>query len=109
MALRIGLLAVLAVPILYISSCTITSLIRNRAFDAVTIGDTAESVIRKMGEPSVRETPGNLFSRYAAKQCAAPCVDRLWYENRLTLDTEAWSIELDDNGRVIDKARWISP
>lgn len=109
MALRIGLLAVLAVPILYISSCTITSLIRNRAFDAVTIGDTAKSVIRKMGEPSVREPPGNLFSRYAAKQCAAPCVDRLWYENRLTLDTEAWSIELDDNGRVIDKARWISP
>jgi hypothetical protein len=37
------------------------------------------------------------------------CVERLWFENRLGLDIEAWSIELDRGSRVVHKAHWVSP
>lgn len=50
-----------------------------------------------------------LFARYASQPCGGDCAERLWFENRLSLDTEAWSVELDKSGRVIKKSRWISP
>lgn len=107
--LRIALLFVIVIPALYASSCTYTSSRRNKAFDSVGVGDTKEAVIQKMGSPSVREVPGALFSRYASQQCQERCAERLWYENRLSLDTEAWSFELDKIGQVVEKTRWVSP
>ncbi len=79
------------------------------AFDSIEIAATQESVIKYLGEPSVLERQGILFSRYASHGCNDPCVVRLWFENRLSLDTEAWSVELDKEDRVIKKYHWMSP
>jgi len=93
-----------------IGACSVKSHMRNSAFDTIQIGDTEANVIARFGtQPSVRERPGALFSRYASQPCGGECSERLWFENRLSLDTEAWSVELDKTNRVIKKSRWVSP
>lgn len=93
----------------YIGVCSYNSHVRNAAFDAVQVGDTEVAVLALFGaRPSVRERPGALFSRYASQPCL-DCAERIWFENRLSFDTEAWSVELDRNRRVIRKSRWVSP
>ena len=106
---KMMLWAVLILPILYISACTYKSHNGNSAFDAINTGDTEAMVIDTFGTPSVRDKPDILYRRYASRPCKSPCAERLWYENRLSLFDEAWSLEIDQNGRVIDKARWASP
>jgi len=96
-------------PVLYITSCIFVSERRASAFDVINIGDTRDTVIGQFGMPSHVERPGVLFARYASHQCQSPCVERLWFENRLSLDIEAWSVELDQGGRVIKKSHWASP
>jgi hypothetical protein len=108
-AKKIFLWLAISSPILYISSCVIISAYKDKAFDAIKIGDTQESVIESIGNPSMRETSGFLFPRYASKKCKDPCVERLWYENELAIGLEAWSFELDKEGRVINKAHWVLP
>ena len=91
-------------------ACSFTSYSRNSAFDAVRVGDAESEVIARFGkQPSVRESPDVLFARYASRPCGGECVERLWFENRLSLDTEAWSVELDMNSRVVRKSKWVSP
>lgn len=108
--LTVALLVVGAVVAGSIGACSYESRDRNSAFDAVQVGDTETSVIARFGtQPSVRERPGALFSRYASQPCGGKCAERLWFENRLSFDTEAWSVELDKDGRVIKKSRWVSP
>ena len=107
-----GAITVIAIVVLaaYIWDCSLISSSRNKAFEAIKIGDTEGSVIAQFGvSPSVREKAGSLFARYASQPCMGSCVERLWYENRLTLDAEAWSIELDRSARVVHKAHWVSP
>lgn len=82
---------------------------RQRAFDTTVIGATSESVIERFGAPFVRERPDRPFGRYATSNCAPPCTERLWFENRLALDLEAWSVSIGSDGRVIDKYHWVSP
>jgi hypothetical protein len=107
---RIVLWGILLVPVLYVSTCSYVSHRKASAFDTINVGDAEGEVVRVLGPPSVREKAGGTpFSRYSSKACIAPCTERLWFENRLGIDTEAWSINLDVNRRVIDKARWISP
>ena len=95
-------------PVMYLSTCSYISEKRNTAFDSINVGDTEANVISKFGMPSVREKQGVLFRRYAITACQNPCVERLWFENGLTLYIEAWSVELGKDGRVIDKAHWVS-
>lgn len=93
-----------------IGSCNWTSHSWTAALDAIQVGDAEASVIARFGtQPSVREKSGKLFARYASSPCRGECVERLWFENRLSLGIEAWSVELDKNRRVIDKAHWVSP
>lgn len=106
---KIGLWAVLVIPVMYISTCTLVAKNKDRAFNLIKIGDTQSDVIRLLGNPSVREKTGALFTRYASQRCQSPCVERLWFENRLALDLEAWSIELAEGDRVIKKTHWVSP
>jgi hypothetical protein len=40
----------------------------------------------------------------AHKRGGGPCKERLWFENRLTLGIKAWSVELDQDDRVIEGA-----
>lgn len=108
--LTIALLVVAAAVVGSVGACSYKSHARNSAFDAVQIGDTEASVINRFGtQPSVRERPDVSFSRYASQPCGGDCAERLWFENRLSIDTEAWSVELDKRSRVIKKSRWVSP
>lgn len=95
---------------IYIGGCEFVSHAKNKAFDLVQVGDMESTVVGLFGAtPIVREKPGVLFFRYATHPCSSPCTERLWFENRFSLDTEAWSVEMDQNGRVIKKSRWVSP
>lgn len=108
--LTVVLLVIGAAVAASIGSCSFKSHARNSAFDAVQVGDTEATVIARFGtQPSVRERPGELFARYASQPCGGECAERLWFENRLSFDTEAWSVELDRSSRVIKKSRWASP
>lgn len=108
--LTITLLVLAVVAVGGFGACSYKSRMRNSAFEAVRLGDTEAAVIASFGaEPSVREKPRALFSRYASQPCGGECAERLWFENRISFDTEAWSVELDKNRRVIKKTRWVSP
>ena len=108
--LRVALLFMAATVVASVGACAFTSHSRNSAFDAVQLGDAEAAVIAHFGAlPSVREKPDAMFARYVSQPCGNECVERLWFENRLSLDTEAWSVTLDKNRRVIKKARWVSP
>ena len=80
---------------------------RQQGFELVKIGDTRASVERVMGSPSVIEGQGEAFRRYSNGPC--DCFERLWYENRLALDIEAWSVDIGQDGRVTKKYHWVSP
>lgn len=108
--LTVVLLVIGAAVVGSIGACSYKSHMRNSAFDAMHVGDTEASVIAGFGtQPSVRERRGALFARYASQPCSGDCIERLWFENRLSLDMEAWSVELDKNRRVLKKSRWVSP
>lgn len=106
---KIVLFGLLAVPVFYVSSCEFISKTGSHAFDAVNVGDTRASVVQIFGKPSHIEHPDLLYAAYAASPCKVPCVERLWFENRLSIGMEAWSVELDKSGRVVHKAYWMSP
>lgn len=96
-------------PVLYVVTCSYISGNKSAAFEFIKVGDTKDAVIDRLGKPSHIEQPGILFSRYATHQCSAPCAERLWFENKLILSIEAWSVEVDKNNQVINKSYWVSP
>jgi hypothetical protein len=100
---------VLAVVFLYLATCIYIRTQCQHAFNSIDLGDTEDSVVARFGNPSVREDPEKLFSRYASTKCQAPCVERLWFENRMALDLEAWSVSLGSDGKVVEKYHWVSP
>lgn len=105
-----GLAIIIFVPLLYVVSCTAVNAKRASGFENVKAGNTIQQVLADLGSPSVREKSGGApFVRYASKPCTDPCAQRFWYENRLTMDTEAWSVDFNANGREIDKYHWVSP
>ena len=92
----------------YFVACAGVSARRSHAFESVEIGETRQAVIDAFGAPNVVEISGRPFRRHATHPCGS-CAERLWFENRLGLDIEAWSVELDQKGRVMDKYHWVSP
>lgn len=104
----IGLL-LLGFAILYLVACSGLSASKSRAFDSIGVGDRREAVIKILGAPDVRELPTELFVRYASSPCGGVCKERLWFENKLSLGIEAWSVELDKDHRVVKKTHWHSP
>jgi len=97
------------VTILYVSSCSVVAHRASSAFDSVRFGDDESSVVHKFDLSPRRETSITRFRRYATTFCVDPCVERLWFENRMSLDTQAWSVDLNANGFVIKKYYWTSP
>jgi hypothetical protein len=83
--------------------------IREADFNKVEVGDSYGTVLQKMGNPSKIDVQGEAFPPYTSHPCSSPCVKRLWYENRLMLDLEAWSVSIDSSGKVVDKYQWMSP
>jgi hypothetical protein len=104
-----ALLLLLALPVFYVSSCSYVDWSRTHGFEATKMGDSETVVLERLGSPSRRMPAGHAFPRYADTGCSAPCATRLWYENRLFLDIEAWSIDLDSTGHVTAKFHWVSP
>lgn len=102
-------LLLLIVPAVYLVACSGLSASKSRAFDSIKPGDSRTTVVEALGDPDVRELPEKRFARYASKPCSGACKERLWFENSLSLDIEAWSVELDETGHVIRKAHWHSP
>jgi hypothetical protein len=97
------------VPLLWIGSCRHFEASHARGFEALRIGDTEARVVALMGEPTKVESRGEGFPPFADEACRDPCARRLWYATRLNLDTEAWSIEIGEAGRVVHTAHWVSP
>lgn len=100
---------ILLSPAVYMSSCTYISIVNGRAFDLVQTGDKKATVLAQFGSPSVQEGHGKAFARYSSVACTVPCVERLWFENKLILGVEAWSIDIGGDGRVVHTAHWVFP
>ena len=97
-------------PALYIGSCSMSSYRYDQGFTAVSVRDAEQDVVRRLGTPSVRErADGAPVLEFATAPCVEPCHVRLWYTNAWSMAGEAWSFDLDRGGRVIAKARWVSP
>ncbi len=93
-----------ASPVLYLSTCSYISHMSEQGFELIEVGDSEEIVVNKLGEPSLRENLGSQpFYRYASQGCLPPCIERWWYENRMSFDTEAWSVEYGSEKRIIKK------
>jgi len=104
------ILTIVLLPVLYVSSCSIIASHTQREFDAIHVGSTKQQVVDAMGDPSVLEgSSGPPFRRYTAYACAGACVERFWYENRMGMDIEAWSVAFDANGTVIETSHLTSP
>jgi hypothetical protein len=93
----------------YPLSCSLVSKRNSRAFESVSLGDDRHAVVQALGTPNASEPPEKLFTRYASRPCGVNCKERLWFENRLSFGTEAWSVELGEDGKVVHKAHWHSP
>jgi hypothetical protein len=91
------------------ASCSYISHERNAASNSVQIGDTKDKVIDAFDAKFVSKPSGVAYTKYDTGGCRSPCVERLWFENILSMDIEAWSFDLDKEGRVIDKGKWNSP
>lgn len=100
---------IFAVPALYVGSCSYVGVYYNNAFNDLDMGSTASEVLMRMGSPAHIEKSGEIYSRYASEACVSPCAKRIWFENKLSMDTEAWSVEFDSEQRLIKKTRWVSP
>lgn len=89
--------------------CQTMSEQKNKAFNAVNLDDTIDAVIQRLGRPSKIQHSLEPFGRYTSSKCEGACRERFWYENRICLDIQAWSIEFDGENKVIGKNHWVSP
>lgn len=95
---------------LYFTSCSAISVRTAHAFELIKKGSTEQRVIEIMGVPKDREYAGaRRLTQYGGPECSAPCAQRLWYPNRLSPAGEAWLVELDATGHVMDSGHLTSP
>ena len=109
MAIKLVLSLLVAGVAVYVTSCSIIGSSRDKAFDSINIGDTRTQVIEKFAAPYFSEPESQKYLRYTGVKCQSPCVVKLWFENRMSLDMEAWSVEFNGLGNVIKKTRLQSP
>src|SRR5512139_1119427 len=102
-------LSVIATMVVGVAACWHIVTRYEHAFETTTNGETFSLVVERFGEPSVVEYPAQPFLRYATKGCSSPCAVRVWWEHPVLKDIEAWSVEFNDKGQVIDTAHWLSP
>jgi hypothetical protein len=101
---------IVLIPLLYFTSCSVVSYQNANAFEHVKVGDTEQQVISAMGKPKDREAAaGQRRLKYGMAACTAPCAQRLWYPNGMSLAGEAWSVELDASGHVVKTDHITSP
>ena len=107
--IRILALAVLVATCLAIGACVMRIRHYDAALGEVKVGDSEATVIARLGAPSFREVSGVPHLRYTAAACAAPCVERLWWEWPIAPGMEAWSVEIGSNREVLKTYHWVSP
>lgn len=101
---------IILIPVLYIGSCSVISRQREHGLAQVKKGESEQQVIQAMGQPADRETAGgHRVAKYGAPECKAPCAQRLWYPNPISLAGEAWSVDLDVSGHVVATDHIVSP
>lgn len=101
-------LIILAIS-LALASCLWKGHKESVAFDQTNAGDTEAQVLARFGRADYREPVGQPYTRYTSVPCSSPCHTRLWWEDDLLPGVGAISVELDSNGRVLSKYRWVSP
>jgi len=101
--------AVVLIVVAYLGAGLPAKFSRDAAFKRTNVGDSYEDVVSRFGTPSATDGAGKNFTRYTSQPCLVPCARRLWFENRVFLDVEAWSVSFDLNGRVLEKYHWVSP
>ena len=100
---------VVASIVVSVGACLFIVMGYEQAFEETIDGDTKTIVSQRFGSPSLIEPSTKPYLRYASVPCKAPCVERLWWEHPVLRGIEAWSVEFDANGKVVDKAHWASP
>ena len=98
----------LGVPLAYFTACSYLDWSLGRAYKTIQVGDNEQRVLDVFGTPTKRTVAGVAFPPIG-EGCKMPCAQRLWYENRLLPDITAWSVDVDGNGRVVEKSYWLSP
>jgi hypothetical protein len=102
--------ALLVIVAAYLTSCTVNKHRLETNFEAVTVGTTEADFLARMGPPHAADSSSTVNATFASRPCEAPCTRRVWYYNSLQPPgLEAWSFELDANGRVVRSAHWVSP
>jgi hypothetical protein len=96
-------------PAVYVGACSFNSQQGKEAMAQVRNGDSEERVVALFGPPTSREPQGAGYPRYVNDRCLDPCVERLWFQNSLSIVDEAWFVALDKNRRVLRAAHLISP
>ena len=99
----------IALAVIFVASCSLQASQRTQALEKVAVGDTQESVVERLGQPSRSELPGHPYSLYASRGCVAPCAVRLWWEWPVLRGIEAWSVDLGADHHVLQTAHWVSP
>ena len=107
--IRHSVFALLAIAAILVASCSLQARGRTHSLAKVSAGDTEQSVLERLGNPTRVELPGQPYLLYATQGCVAPCNTRLWWEWPLFRGIEAWSVELDPDGKVVQTAYWVSP
>jgi hypothetical protein len=96
--------------VFYMVACSVVSSRKAQAFERIHLGDTQQEVIKIMGNPADRETAGgSRLTKYGVSACTAPCAQRLWYPNKLSLTGDAWFVDLSASGQVVHAAHITSP
>lgn len=97
--------ATFAVVAASIGSCLYISARYDRAFNKTSIGEPENAVIARFGNPDARLSTGQHFDAYSSSPCAAPCTLSLWWEAPFPIPRglEAWVVDFDSNGHVVNK------
>ena len=94
--------------VLSIPTCMLVSSQKEKIFDSIKVGDTKESVISVLGNPTEIQMTKPASDQYAS-DCQGECTERLRYYFSLCLGLNEWHVDIDKNGKVIQKAHLVSP
>ncbi|WP_132142389.1 hypothetical protein [Luteibacter rhizovicinus] len=92
-----------------VGACAWISRQGNAAYTEIHTGDEKRQVTERFNMPFSVQRSGEGHLAFTNDLCSKPCAQRLWFDNRFSLDTQAWSFDLDEQGRVVGKNAWASP
>ncbi|MGA7439260.1 MAG: hypothetical protein WBW32_14160 [Luteibacter sp.] len=107
--------AIAGLLVTYILAAIAITHYQGRVQEEIRLGASEQSVVSSFWftpgvEVATSPDPaaGRAFTT-ADSRCKAPCVRRLWWIHPLLPDIEAWTVDLDGDGKVIKTYHWSSP